>query len=129
MPGIIIPAMVFLHIIADFNLQGILAQLKQKQWWKDNHPDELYKRDWLTSLALHSFMWAFLVHVPIIIVAFIIRDEIVLQWIIVSIVGHTVMHAIIDHCKANKHALSLTSDQLLHFLQIMAVWFSFMAIK
>ena len=40
--------MIFLHIIDDFNLQGIMASMKQKEWWK-SHPEytKLYKFDWL----------------------------------------------------------------------------------
>jgi len=39
--------MFFLHIIDDFKLQGILADFKQKSWWKKNYPNELYKYDWI----------------------------------------------------------------------------------
>ena len=38
-----------MHVIADFNLQGILANFKQKKWWKDNYSQKLYKSDWIIS--------------------------------------------------------------------------------
>ena len=30
----------FLHIVADFNLQGMLKDLKQKSWWEKNYERE-----------------------------------------------------------------------------------------
>lgn len=47
--------MIFLHIFADFTLQGLLGQLKQKNWWIDNYPQKLYKYDWIMSGILHAF--------------------------------------------------------------------------
>ena len=35
--------MIFLHIIADYNLQGWLASAKQKSYWEEYAPSELYK--------------------------------------------------------------------------------------
>lgn len=49
-------SMLFLHLIVDYNLQGALAQFKQKEWWKKNYPQAQYKNDWMIALAEHSFM-------------------------------------------------------------------------
>ena len=38
--------MIQLHIVDDYMLQGILASLKQKQWWEKNYPQEIYKNDY-----------------------------------------------------------------------------------
>ncbi len=43
----ILLCMIFFHILDDFHLQGWLANAKQKQWWKDNAPDNMYKYDYL----------------------------------------------------------------------------------
>ena len=37
-------AMLFLYIVDDYYLQGILASMKQKKWWKENAPDKLYEK-------------------------------------------------------------------------------------
>ena len=34
--------MLFLHVVDDYYLQGILASMKQKSWWQKNAPDNLY---------------------------------------------------------------------------------------
>ena len=56
MAYLILFSMLFLHLIADYNLQGILAQFKQKKWWKENYPQAQYKNDQMIALAEHSFM-------------------------------------------------------------------------
>ena len=38
MKYIILIIMIFLHIVDDFYLQGVLAKFKQKDWWKENYP-------------------------------------------------------------------------------------------
>ena len=35
--------MVFLHIVDDYYLQGVLATMKQKDWWIKNAPNKKYK--------------------------------------------------------------------------------------
>lgn len=47
--------MIFCHIIDDYFLQGILASMKQKVWWKENYPDKIYSKDYLMALFMHSF--------------------------------------------------------------------------
>ena len=44
---LILLAMIFCHIVDDYYSQGILASMKQKEWWKNNAPDSLYKHDYL----------------------------------------------------------------------------------
>jgi hypothetical protein len=39
---ILLTSMFFCHIIDDFYLQGILAQLKQHKFWEENAPQKLY---------------------------------------------------------------------------------------
>lgn len=46
--------MVLCHIVDDFYLQGILAQLKQKKWWAENANDLLYRNDYVIALIIHS---------------------------------------------------------------------------
>lgn len=120
----ILLAMIFCHITDDFYLQGILANLKQKQWWKDNYPDDLYKSDWIISLLLHSFSWSFMIHLPVAIYYMVNNLDYWLGYF-VSVLINTIIHAIIDHYKANKLSISLTIDQIFHLMQILMVWLEF----
>ncbi len=44
----VILLMIFCHIVDDYYLQGILAKMKQKMWWKENAPDNIhYKYDYI----------------------------------------------------------------------------------
>ena len=109
-------AMVFCHLVADYNMQGILAQFKQKAWWERNYPDELYKNDWLISLLEHSFMWSFMTHLPLI--WYFWGNQDAFYALEVTIIIQAGMHAFIDHAKANAKAINLCDDQLFHLLQI-----------
>ena len=106
---------ILFHIIADFNLQGILANFKQRKWWKENYPQKLYKRDWMISLALHSLSWSTLTFLPF------CTDE----HFFPVVIAQAVIHFVIDHLKANKLCISLMEDQVWHLIQIVAtvVWF------
>ena len=61
--------MIFLHIVDDYYLQGILAQMKQKKFWKEQTPDELYKYDYIWALIMHAFSWTFMIMLPLIFVS------------------------------------------------------------
>ena len=52
----VIILMIFCHIVDDYYLQGWLASAKQKQWWKDNAPDKLYRFDYaLLQLVFYDY--------------------------------------------------------------------------
>ena len=124
MKFILLFVMIFCHMIADYNLQGILANLKQKRWWRENADDPKYENDWKIALIEHSFVWSFMVHIPVIYVYYNESDK----WFILislSIVLHTIIHAIIDHLKANKLIINLTTDQVCHLGQILLAWILF----
>ena len=107
-------AMIFAHIIDDYNLQGWLASAKQKSWWETNAPDKLYKHDYLMTLFIHSLSWSFMVMFPI---AYYLGFHLNLVFILVF-VGNTATHMFIDDMKANKKKISLVTDQVLHLIQI-----------
>lgn len=106
--------MIFLHIIADYNLQGWLADAKQKQWWKNNYPDSSYKYDYLVALFMHSFCWSFMIMIPLFFI-----NKMSLSLLIFFILN-IVLHMIIDTLKANYYKINLMQDQLLHLLQIIS---------
>lgn len=105
--------MVFLHTIADFVLQrGFLAEAKQVSFWKQNAPDHMYRNDYIIVLFLHSFMWAFIIMLPL-----LIKYDISYDYIVAFIIN-IVVHMAVDDLKANQHDLNLVQDQLIHILQI-----------
>lgn len=123
MAYLILFSMLFLHLIADYNLQGILAQFKQKKWWKENYPQAQYKNDWRIALVEHSFMWSFLVYLPLLGYMGVTSGWNEAGWLFSALVGfNTVIHAMVDNEKANKGTFNLIEDQLVHFVQIWASW-------
>ena len=104
------------HYIADYPLQGILAQMKQKEWWtKQNNYNDLYKYDYIIALFIHSFMWSALIMLPI-----LIQQNLYINFrFFILLVVNTCFHAYVDNLKANLKIINLVEDQLIHFCQIM----------
>lgn len=119
----IILLMIFCHIIADYNLQGWLASAKQKSYWQENAPDELYKHDYICALIMHSIGWTFVIMLPI---AYIMGFNVnfLFVWIFVM---NIIVHAVTDHMKANDKLINLWQDQLIHLVQITVTAVVFMA--
>ncbi len=113
--------MILGHVLADFTLQGWLASAKSKVYWKgvmeDIKPErrEKYRNNWIPALVCHSLFWAIVTILPLYESAW---------WPHLVIVNAT-LHAFIDHAKANCENVSLTlsQDQLLHLVQIVASYF------
>lgn len=126
-----------LHLISDYTLQGILASLKQKSWWKKeiektfgksplntalppgtNIRDHIelptwYDDDWIAGLICHALMWSLFTFLPMM---FIIGP----RWFSGIIIVNTFIHAVIDHLKCNRlGTLNLCQDQVLHVGQLM----------
>lgn len=111
--------MIFLHIIDDYKLQaGVLNNLKQKKFWEENAPDELYKYDYIWALIMHSFSWSFMIMLPF---AFILDFNINIAFVIMFMLN-LISHALIDNMKANQHSINLIHDQVLHIVQIIFTW-------
>lgn len=121
---LIIFGMIFCHIVDDYYLQGVLATLKQRKWWKEQpNYSAKYSNDYLAALTTHAFSWAIMIHVPWFILFYL--TSYTLPWIIIpSIIFNTIIHFIIDNEKANKYTINLITDQLLHIAQIIltAAW-------
>ena len=107
-------SMMFCHIVDDYYLQGKLALFKQRSWWEEKAPDEMYKYDYIVGLIIHSFSWAFMVMMPV-----AVSQEFQIGSIfMVILIINTVVHAIVDDLKANKRKINLITDQLVHVCQI-----------
>lgn len=113
--------MIFLHIIDDFCLQGIMASMKQKSWWQKDPTaaKPLYKYDYIAALFAHSFSWAFMIMIPILVWG---------EWHWPILVANMLTHAVVDDVKANKLQINLIQDQTLHMVQILVTWLLFVVI-
>ena len=108
-----------LHLIADYCLQGCLANMKQKSWWEEQFHKhdltfkerELYKYDWEVGLYCHAMMWSIVTFIPLI---FLVNSTI-FSFIIVA---NMFIHRVVDDLKANEKIFSLFNDQVIHFLQV-----------
>jgi hypothetical protein len=111
----ILLAMIFMHIVDDYYLQGVLAKMKQRSWWKENAPDEMYEDDWLVALIMHAFSWTFCIMLPI----FLAVDFYINGYTLLLFGANVVVHAITDHFKANAKKINLVTDQTIHIMQIL----------
>lgn len=113
--------MILMHIVDDYYLQGWLASAKQKKWWEQNAPQQMYKHDYIMALIMHSLSWAFMVMSPI---AFSLNFAFSWFYIIAVIINATV-HGIVDNLKANKFKINLIQDQTIHLTQILLTFLLF----
>lgn len=111
--------MVFWHIVDDYYLQGWLASAKQKSWWKENAPQDLYKHDYIIALIMHAFSWTFMIMLPIALNMNFDINTIFVVFFICNVIGH----ARVDNEKANKKTINLVVDQIVHIMQIVWTWF------
>ena len=136
---IILIVMLFLHTFYDFHLQGILAQMKQKEWWqkqfvKEELSNTKYRNDYKMALAVHSFEWAFCIQLPMLITAypkwygyewFSIRSALIFIFLLII---NACLHYLIDDMKANDRILSLVADQMIHVGQVTISWLLWLVI-
>jgi hypothetical protein len=106
--------MILGHLLADYPLQGWLAQAKSKSYWEN--AEKQNKHDYIPALVCHCVMWGILVFLPITFFC----DELGLFWLALPI--NIVFHCIVDDLKANKKAINLWQDQFAHLTQIFVTW-------
>lgn len=121
---IILLSMIFFHIRDDFRNQGIMAQLKCKDWWKENEPDPKYKYDYIIVLLTHGFSWCFSIYIPIILYYFFTGELLTIDQFsfLLLFFGNAIFHGLIDHLKANMRVINLIIDQSFHIFQIIILW-------
>jgi hypothetical protein len=106
--------MIFFHIVDDYYLQGWLASAKQKQWWKENAPQSLYKYDYIWALLMHSSSWTFMIMLPIAVTVSFNVSWLFLAFFLFNICVHTLT----DDMKVNRKIINLWQDQAIHLAQI-----------
>lgn len=122
----LILTMIFMHIVDDYCLQGILANMKQKSWWTEQKEySDLYRYDYIAALLAHSFSWAFMIMLPIMIKLGFDSPF----WCVIAVFANMIVHAIVDDLKANKKKINLVTDQMVHLGQILITGLVFMVEK
>ena len=120
---LLLPLMIFCHIVDDYYLQGWLASGKQRKWWKENAPNNFYKNDYKAALVAHAFSWSFCINFPMLAYAVYTHNlKPFLLVYLISLILNTAIHAVVDDLKANKHEINLIADQSIHLCQILISW-------
>lgn len=119
-PASVLALMVLAHLVADYTLQGCLANLKQKKWWDDQlkgAPDATkhkYRNDYKVGLICHSLYWSLIVCLPLVVFN---------SWVYAFMsFWQGGIHYLVDNAKANHYSISLVTDQICHAIQILSVW-------
>ena len=122
--------MIFLHIVDDYYLQGWLASAKQKSYWEQNAPDELYKHDYIMALFMHSFSWAFMIMVVPSVYTLINTTNTNNASLMIALffLINLCIHMVVDNLKANLKKINLVQDQLCHLVQILITWVVFVVL-
>lgn len=122
--------MIFLHIVDDYYLQGWLASAKQKSYWEQNAPDELYKHDYIMALFMHSFSWAFMIMVVPSVYTLINTTNTNNASLMIALffLINLCIHMVVDNSKANLKKINLVQDQLCHLVQILITWVVFVVL-
>lgn len=117
---------IFAHIIDDYYLQGILAKMKQKEWWEQlPNYNSFYKYDYIVALIVHGFSWSMSIHIPIMVYEYYFMHNTSPKiWFLIihSIIVHSVLHAWVDNIKANEKDINLIIDQICHLIQTILAW-------
>lgn len=106
--------MLFFHIVDDYHFQGILASMKQKEWWQEHAPQQSYRYDYIMALIMHSLSWSFMIMLPI---ASVNSFDVGMNFALVFMIN-TILHGFVDDLKANRKKINLIIDQSIHLLQI-----------
>lgn len=121
--------MIGLHLIADFTLQGWFANGKQKRWWQEQcHKQEIditpYQHDWIVAIVAHGLQWTLITFAPLI---YLWNESNGGGWTLFLMSAmNTFVHAFVDDLKANRYAINLFQDQMLHLGQIIITYIGYL---
>ena len=111
---IVLILMLLAYFFADFHLQGILADMKQEQWWEQQDGyNSKNKYDYLAALAIHSAEWTLWVMLPLMLLPHI---DLCIFLLLAAL--NMVVHSLTDNSKANYKDINLIQDQAIHLAQI-----------
>lgn len=110
--------MIFMHIVDDYYLQGILANMKQKRWWETREwYKPLYKNDYKMALLIHSMSWSIMILLPSMIML-----KLNLYLLLGTFILNAAIHYYVDDLKANRGKINLVVDQSVHIMQVLVTW-------
>ena len=115
--------MVFMHIVDDYYLQGILANLKQRSYWESHAPGKMYKYDYIVALLMHGISWSFCIMLPIVISNGLIWNTDMTMFFIFN----ALVHSVVDNAKANQRKINLIVDQSIHMVQVLITFLALYA--
>ena len=111
---IVFVLMLLAHFFTDFHLQGILADMKQEQWWKRQEGyNSKYKYDYLAALVIHSAEWTLWMMIPL-----FLLPHLDLGTFLLLAALNIVVHSLTDNSKANYRDINLIQDQVIYLAQI-----------
>lgn len=128
---------ILMHFISDYvwQGQGFLANLKQKDYWRKETNDPMYKDDYLVACFEHGLMWSIACHIPIYIWGYLGIGGATFNpypeaygvgstdlFIVFSMIIHGLIHHAVDDSKANHRKINLVMDQWIHFIQLLIIW-------
>lgn len=106
--------MLLAHIFADFHLRGILAEMKQEQWWKRQEGyKSKNKYDYIAALVIHSLEWTFWMMIPLFLLPHL---DLGLFPLLAAL--NIIVHSWTDDIKVNYRDINLVQDQIIHLAQI-----------
>jgi len=119
---LVLLAMLWCHVLDDYVLQGILASLKQRDWWQaqlksGDIGDTIYRHDYVAALLCHGLSWSCCVHLPLLLAGGLRHQG----FLALSVALNALVHALVDHAKANWKCINLVQDQCYHVAQIASV--------
>lgn len=117
----LLPTMTFCHVIADYNLQGILANFKQVKWWEQNYHTDKDEQNAGTALRIHGGSWAFMIMLPIMLFM-LITKQYNFYFYIIALGINSLIHSIVDDAKCNQEIINYYTDQYIHMFQIALTW-------
>lgn len=117
----LLPTMTFCHAIADYNLQGILANFKQVKWWEQNYHTDKDEQNAEAALKIHSGSWAFMIMLPIMLFM-LITKQYNYHFYIIALGINSFIHNIVDDAKCNYEIINYHTDQYIHMFQIALTW-------
>ena len=109
--------MLFLHVVDDFYLQGVLAKMKCRSWWSEQGNEPKNRYDFIAALIAHSFSWTCMIMLPIAVTSYTLSG---LFYVVFAV--NVIIHAITDNAKANEKRISLVVDQLIHVGQVVGTF-------
>ena len=85
--------MIFLHIVDEYYLHGILVSMKHKECWNKAAQEKMYRYDYIVALIMQGFSWSFIIMLPI---AISMEFQFSIRFIFAFLVNF-ITHSLVDY--------------------------------